>query len=156
MNIFSADERVPQLYFHLTFLQQHFTSTIMASKSCTFYSNFAYDSSFCRTLGPESTIYTLTWGPDVITWAHYMRYLRLATPTTISTSWFGGSDSIYVSNMLDESTASDYDRCLPGPGTCDLTYWSRPCPDGYATMSEGASGASITQYCCLTLVLLLL
>ncbi|KAF2691403.1 hypothetical protein K458DRAFT_381262 [Lentithecium fluviatile CBS 122367] len=102
-----------------------------SSDGCSFYPNFTWDSSFCWSAGPPTE-----YAENV---TFYTRYFNISTIGTFNSEPVTG---------FEEPTTSDFDRCLPGPTTCDLTYTGGSCPQSYSAVYQEAEAGVTTEYCC--------
>ncbi|KAF2120965.1 hypothetical protein BDV96DRAFT_628393 [Lophiotrema nucula] len=103
----------------------------MSLTDCTSYPDLTTDASFCSSLGPESQSLTSE--------IHYTRFFSL---TRVS-SW---SDP--YTSVLASSSNTQFDRCLPGPASCNSRYSSVVCPDGWDGMGPRVTKGTTSEWCC--------
>lgn len=103
-----------------------------SSNPCEIPSDWAWDSSYCWSLGTDSR--------TSITKTYHSRYVEF----TIGQY----SDATPTVPYLN----TDFDQCLPGPITCSSTYTGVGCPTGHVAKVITDGTPSKTAICCPRLV----
>ncbi|PVI00706.1 hypothetical protein DM02DRAFT_385604 [Periconia macrospinosa] len=98
---------------------------------CTINPSFTFDAPHCWQI-PKSSFSigdgTTTWPRDWI-----VTFAKKTGPAAL---------------QYTTASTTDYDRCLPGPRSCDLTYSEAGCPPDFMTASVSAVLSQTTAWCC--------
>ncbi|KAF1958645.1 hypothetical protein CC80DRAFT_533676 [Byssothecium circinans] len=107
------------------------TPTTPRPADCTQDPSYTLDTSLCWSLPASS--YANKYGQT--TWPRDFN-IRTGTESPTPFAYF------------NSATTTKFDKCRPGPRSCDHTYTGAPCPAGNTAMSVDAILGRTTEFCC--------
>lgn len=134
-------------------LELHVSETMSLptlADNCTFYPSHTIDTSLCWQLGTPTRTEIPSPSSNAATVQNSLYYARYFSLTSYSRS----GQQLPSDTRLVTETATDFDRCLPGPTSCTLVYTDAPCPTDYVQLSRAVQGTMTWDFCCLRYVIL--